>query len=246
MHAEHYQLDAALAESHWWWVARRKVLRRLLNRFIGSNEKRKILEVGCSTGSNLRMLQDFGTVHAMEIHAPAVEYCRMRYPGVRIYDGGIPDPLRDQYDVICLFDVLEHLEDEEGALEWIDDHLAPGGVLLITVPAFDFLWSRHDELAQHFRRYTKPSLETQLRRRFDVAYCSYFNTHLFPAIAVVRLIQRLLRRDGGERDKAVGGRGPSNRVLEAVFASERLWLPALRLPFGVSVFAAARKAKASR
>jgi SAM-dependent methyltransferase len=241
MDPAHYQLDLELAASHWWWVARRKVLRRLLNRFLGKSSKRKILEVGCSTGSNLRMLQDFGTVHAMEMHGPAVEYCRMRFPGIRIYDGGIPDPLRDRYDVICLFDVLEHIEDEDGALEWIDDHLAPGGVLLVTVPAYDFLWSRHDELAQHFRRYTKPALEALLRRRFEVSYASYFNTHLFPAIAAVRLIQRLLHLDG-RNDKAVGGRGFSNKVLETVFASERVWLPALKLPFGVSIFAAAHKA----
>jgi SAM-dependent methyltransferase len=245
MDAAHYQLDEELASSHWWWVARRKVLRRLLDRFLGKERKRKILEVGCSTGSNLRMLQDYGTVHAMEVHGPAVEYCRMRYPGIRIYDGGIPDPLRDRYDVICLFDVLEHIEDEDGALEWIDDHLTPGGVLLVTVPAFDFLWSRHDELARHFRRYTKPALEALLRRRFDVTYASYFNTHLFPAIAAVRLIQRLLHLGGGESDKAAGGRGFSNKVLETVFASERVWLPALKLPFGVSIFAAARKAGAS-
>jgi len=245
MHAEHYQLDAALAESHWWWVARRKVLRRLLDRFVGKNAKRKILEVGCSTGSNLRMLQEFGTVHAMELHEPAVEFCRMRYPGIRVYGGGIPDPLRDTYDVICLFDVLEHIEDEDGALEWIDDHLAPGGVLLVTVPAFNFLWSRHDELAQHFRRYSKPGLESLLSRRFEVAYSSYFNTHLFPAIACVRLIQRLFRLGTGGADKAVGGRGVPNLVLQAVFASERIWLPVLRLPFGISIFAAARKAKAS-
>jgi SAM-dependent methyltransferase len=241
MHSEHYELDAQLADSHWWWVARRKVLRRLLNRFLGKDSKRKILEVGCSTGSNLRMLQDFGTVHAMEMHEPSVEYCRMRFPGIRVYDGGIPDPLRDSYDVICLFDVLEHIEDEQGALEWIDDHLAPGGVLLLTVPAFDFLWSRHDELAHHFRRYKKADLEALLRERFEVVYTSYFNTHLFPAIALVRLIQRLLHLDSGENDKAVGGTGFSNKVLQAVFASERLWLPVLKLPFGVSIFAAVQK-----
>ncbi len=245
MDATHYQLDKELAASHWWWVARRKVLRRLLNRFLGKDRKRKILEVGCSTGSNLRMLQDFGIVHAMELHPPAVEFCRMRFPGIRIYDGGIPDPLRDRYDAICLFDVLEHIDDEDGALEWIDDHLAPGGVLLLTVPAFDFLWSRHDELAQHCRRYTRPMLEALLRHRFDVIYASYFNTHLFPAIAAVRLLQRLLHLGGGENDKAAGGNGISNKVLEAVFASERIWLPALRLPFGVSIFAAARKPGAS-
>jgi SAM-dependent methyltransferase len=234
---------AALTDSHWWWVARIKVLRRLLSRFLGKDSKRKILEVGCSTGANLRMLQDFGTVHAMDLDAPSVEYCRMRFPGIRIYDGGIPDPLRDSYDVICLFDVLEQIEDEDGALEWIDDHLAANGVLLVTVPAYDFLGAPGDGA---FRRYTKPALEALLRRRFDVAYSSYFNTHLFPAIAMVRLVQRLLHLDGGAQEKAAAGGGAvTNRVLQAIFASERVWLPAFRLPFGVSIFAVAGKAKAA-
>jgi SAM-dependent methyltransferase len=239
------KLDTERAASHWWWVARRKVLHRLLNRFLGQDRKRKILEVGCSTGSNLRMLQDYGTVHGMEIDPSALEYCRMRYPGIRIYDGGIPDPLRDRYDVICLFDVLQHLEDEDGALQWLDDHLAPGGVLLVTVPAFDFLQPGGDPAGAGLRRYTKPALEALLRRRFEVSYASYFNTHLFPAIAAVRLIQRLLRLDGNEPATSADGHGFSNKVLETVFASERVWLPALRLPFGVSIFAAARKPEAS-
>ena len=224
MQSEHCELEAERADTHWWWVARRKVLRRFLGRFLGKNGKRKILDVGCSTGSNLRMLQDFGTVHAMEMDEPAVEYCRMRFPGIRVYDGGIPDPLRDTYDVICLFDVLEFIEDEEGALEWIDDHLAPGGVLLVTVPAFDFLRSRQDELAHHFRRYTKPVLEALLRRHFDLAYSSYFNTHLFPAIAAVRLISasaapgRWRKRQGRRRARYLQSRSPGRLCVRAGLA----------------------------
>jgi SAM-dependent methyltransferase len=213
----------------------------MLGRFVGEGRKRKILEVGCSTGSNLRMLQDYGTVHAMELHGPAVEYCRMRFPGIRIYDGGIPDPLRDVYDVICLFDVLEHIEDEAGALEWIDDHLAPEGVLLVTVPAYDF-GSSHDAPATSLRLYAKSGLKALLGRRFDVAYVTCFNAHLLPVLAAGRLIQRLWRRNG-ETGNAVGGAGFSNVVLQAVFAAERLWIPTFTLPFGVSIFAAARRRK---
>lgn len=238
---EECKAHAALTDAHWWWLARLKVLRRLLSRFLGKDSKRRILEVGCSTGANLRMLQDFGTVYAMDVDTPAVEYCRMRFPGIRIYDGGIPDPLRDSYDVICLFDVLEHIEDEDGALEWIDDHLAADGVVLVTVPAYGFLGSPQDGA---FRRYTRPALEKLLRKRFDVSYASYFNTHLFPAIATARLAQRMLHLNGGTQDTASGG-GIANRALQAVFASERLWLPVFRLPFGVSIFAVGRKAKAA-
>ena len=242
MQEDHYDLDAALADSHWWWVARRKLIGHLMDRFLAPDPSRRILEVGCSTGSNIPLLQRFGQVDAMELHPPAAAKARSRFPGVRIYEGGIPDPLRDKFDVICLFDVLEHIEDDAGALEWIDDHLEPDGTLLITVPAYRFLWSRHDDLAHHFRRYTKPELADLLQRRFQLSYASYFNTHLFPAIAAVRLLQRLFRIGSGENDKAVGGRGLANRLLEAVFAAERLWLPTVRLPFGVSIIAAAQKA----
>ena len=242
MQEDHYDLDAALADSHWWWVARRKLIGHLMDRLLRPDPSRRILEVGCSTGSNIPLLQRFGQVDAMEMHPRTAALTRRRFPEMRIYDGGIPDPLRDTFDVICLFDVLEHIEDDAGALEWIDDHLAPNGTLLITVPAYRFLWSRHDDLAHHFRRYTRPQLADLLQERFELSYTSYFNTHLFPAIAAIRLLQRLLRLNSGENDKAVGGRGVAHRVLEAVFAAERVWLPALRLPFGVSIIAAARKA----
>ena len=126
------------------------------------------------------------------------------------------------YDIVICSDVLEHIEVEAVALEWIDEHLAPNGTLLLTVPAYRFLWSRHDELAHHFRRYTKPELSALLQDRFSVSYTSYFNTHLFPVIAGIRLLQRLFRSQTGENDKAVAGNGLSNEILKAIFAAERV------------------------
>ena len=244
MRADQFELDAALAEDHWWWVARRAILARVMDRLIGPGTDRRVLEVGCSTGSNLPMLRRYGRVRAIEAHRPAVDCCRRRHPTIPVVHGRIPDPLDGRFDVICLFDVLEHIADDRRALDWIDEHLAPGGTLFLTVPAFAFLWSRHDELAHHHRRYTMRTLLPLVRERFDLRFASYFNTHLFPAIAAVRLAARLLRRPGGDADKAFGGRGPINGVLRAVFAAERWWLPAIRLPFGVSILVAAAKRSA--
>jgi SAM-dependent methyltransferase len=241
MRADHYELDAALAESHWWWVARRKVIAHLMDRIAGPTTERNVLEVGCSTGSNLSMLQRYGTVQAMEMHAPAVAYGRRQFPDLRIHQAAIPTPLDEHFDIVCLFDVLEHIADEAEALTWIDGHLGPGGLFFLTVPAYGFLWSRHDELAHHQRRYTRGSLVTLLRRSFEVRYATYFNTHLFPAIAGVRIAQRAFGIRGGERDKAIGGKGFVNALLQAIFAAERLWLPRMSLPFGVSIFVAAQK-----
>lgn len=240
MDAEHYELDATLAEAHWWWVGRRWIISHLMDKLLDDGNSRTILEVGCSTGSNLAMLERYGAVEAMEMFAPAADHCRQRHPRIPVYNEAIPTRLERQYDVICLFDVLEHIEDDVEAMDWIDRHLAPGGTLFLTVPAFQFLWSRHDELAHHFRRYTRGRLRALLNRRFLVRYATYFNFHLFPLIAAVRLLQRLFGL-GGKRDKAAGGTGLANPVLKSIFAAERMWLPGLSLPFGVSIFAAARK-----
>lgn len=241
MHPNHYELDAALAETHWWWAARRVIIAHLIDRLIDPKPGRHVLEIGCSTGSNFAMLQRYGDLEAMELFTPAAEHCRRRYPEIPVHNQGIPNDRADTYDMICLFDVLEHIEDDAGALAWIDDHLNANGMVFITVPAFAFLWSRHDELAHHHRRYRRDGLLSLVRRNFDISYSTYFNTHLFPAIAGVRLLQRLGGLPQGAHDKAIAGQGVVNALLRATFGAERLWLPSLSLPFGVSIFVAAEK-----
>lgn len=241
MQTAHYELDARLADTHWWWVARRKIITHLMDRFAGQERGRRILEVGCSTGSNLPMLQRYGSVQAMEMNGPAVDICRQRHPDIPVRRAAIPAALDDSFDIICLFDVLEHIEDDAAALEWLDGHLVSGGKVFFTVPAFPFLWSGHDVRAHHYRRYRRSGLQELLSRTFDVRYVTHFNTHLFPGIAVERLARRLFALSDGETDKEFAGTGIPNRVLETVFAAERMWLPGLNLPFGVSLFAYAHK-----
>lgn len=241
MHPDHYALDAAIAETHWWWTARRQIISHLIDRFAPPNPTRRVLEIGCSTGSNFAILQRYGALEAMEAHGPAAELCQRRYPEIPVYNEAIPNSRDDKYDMICLFDVLEHIEDDSEALRWVGDHLKPEGLVFITVPAFPFLWSQHDELAQHYRRYTRDSLLARFEPEFRVHYATYFNSHLFPVIAAARLLQRLTGFPRGQGDKAAGGQGAVNAILRSVFAAERAWLPALRLPFGVSIFAVASR-----
>ncbi|HEX9646216.1 MAG TPA: methyltransferase domain-containing protein [Alphaproteobacteria bacterium] len=239
MDPSHYRLDEELAERHWWWVARRNILASLVAHAIApAGDARQILEVGCSTGSNLALLGRFGTVTGLEMHAPTAERCRARHPGTEVLCAAIPAPLARRFDAICAFDVLEHIGDERGAVDWLADHLKRPGQLFVAVPAFAFLWSRHDNLAHHRRRYTRAGLARALAPRFDVTYATYFNFHLFPAIAAVRLAQRALGVGSGRDDKRVGG-GWANGLLRAVFDAERLWLPRVPLPVGVSLFMAA-------
>jgi len=240
MHPDQYQLDAKLAETHWWWVARRQILQHLMDGILGTDVERRILEVGCSTGSNLSLLERYGSVEAMEMFAPAAEYCRSAHPKITVYNEAIPAKLDCQYDIICLFDVLEHIKDDARAIDWIDEHLAPNGTLFLTVPAFQFLWSHYDELAHHYRRYTRNDLILLLSEKFKIEYSTYFNIHLFPIIILTRIVQRIFNINS-THDKNIGSNGIINFILKNIFSLERIWIPRITLPFGVSIFVSARK-----
>lgn len=242
MKEHQYELEARHAEDHWWWTARREILSKIMRRYLSKGHRYRLLEVGCGTGSNFHMLRQFGDLDGIEMSPIAVGLCRDRCPEFNVMEGAIPIELAQQYDVICLFDVLEHIEDDRMAIQWIHDHVAPGGYVFISVPAYQFLWSRHDEEVHHFRRYTRGNLIKRLGANFAVPYCTYFNTHLFPAVAGIRLVRRILRLPGGESDATIGNKGPLNGALKAVFSAERLWFPTATLPFGVSICAVCQKA----
>ena len=251
MEPELYALDAESAEQYWWSVARRKILARIMGHFIPSAGTKRILEAGCGTGANLPMLRRFGTPKGMELNPTAVAVSRNRQPDIPIIQAAIPTPLDEMFDVICLFDVLEHIDDEKGATSWAADHLSPGGWLFLTVPAFPMLWTRHDELAHHKRRYRMATLLPVFEPCFQVIYASHFNTHLFPIIAGVRLLQRhLLQRHLGlgtrHSDARTGGGRIINPLLREIFAAERLWLPRSKLPFGMSIVVVARRNESLR
>lgn len=246
MEPELYALDAESSERYWWSVARRRILSRIIGHFLSPTDSIRILEVGCGTGANLPMLQRFGTTKGMELNATAVAVSRSRQPDIPIIQAAIPTPLDERFDVICLFDVLEHIDDDTGATAWVADHLAPGGWLFVTVPAFPMLWTRHDELAHHKRRYRMATLLPVFERSFQTIYASHFNSHLFPLIAAVRLLQRHLLQGrlglGTEQsDARAGGGRITNSLFREIFAAERLWLPRATLPFGMSIVIVARR-----
>ena len=144
------------------------------------------------------------------------------------------------FDAITMLDVLEHIEDDVGSLATIERLLRPGGTFLCTVPAFAFLWSGHDDDAQHKRRYTRPELRAKLEGAgLRVRKISYYNTFLFPPIVSAHYLLGGRRRGSGTALREVAT--PLNAVLCRIFAAERHWLRVGTFPFGVSVLALARK-----
>jgi 2-polyprenyl-3-methyl-5-hydroxy-6-metoxy-1,4-benzoquinol methylase len=231
------ELDAA----HWWYVARRDILSSLIAREVRPPAGARILEIGCGTGHNLSMLQRFGDVEAAELD-PEARTLSERRLGRPVHVHALPElaeRVDGQFDLIALLDVLEHVEDDRGAVGAIHGMLRPGGALLLTVPINKWMWTAHDAAHHHHRRYTRNEIAALAKGAgFSIQLLSPFNTLLFPPIAAVRLLGKLTGKESA--DDAM----PSpavNRLFETIFGLEKHLLGRLPLPFGVSLVAVLRR-----
>ena len=232
---------AELDQDHWWFLARRRILKALIQRVIRPPKKARILEVGCGTGHNLAMLKEFGRVEASELDRCARAVANKRLAG-RVKEAKLPDLSmfeRNGYDLIALLDVLEHVPDDLGSLRAIHRRLKPGGALLMTVPANPWMWSAHDAAHHHFRRYTKKQLEELfLRSGLEIQLLSYFNSLLFPLVAAARIVGKITRKDSAD-DELPGA--AVNATLNEIFGWEAALLGRVPMPFGVSLVAVVRR-----
>ncbi|HCK82991.1 MAG TPA: class I SAM-dependent methyltransferase [Hyphomonadaceae bacterium] len=246
MRGDAYTDMHAVEGEHWWFVARRKILDKIIRRFARRGAL-QLLEAGCGTGGNLRMLANIGRVTAFEPNAAARSLAQ-RLGVADVSDGLLPapHPIQETFDVVCAFDVIEHLDADTESCRALAALIKPDGIGVFTVPAFAFLWSHHDVVLHHKRRYTRAAFLAMLQGAgLEIVYSSYFNFLLFPAIAGVRVLRTALgARDGENDDTAQMPPTPINKALAAVFGAERFLLPALRFPFGVSIVAVVRPVRA--
>lgn len=242
MEADAYQLMRKIEDEHWWFVARRKIIKSQLES-LAIPEKASILEVGCGTGGNIALLNRFGDVTCVELDEAAAEMARVRKISP-VLQGRLPNNMPSfskQFDVVTLFDVIEHIDEEEASLQNCIDLLKPGGSLVLTVPAFNFLWSQHDDENHHRRRYRRRDLvELAESCGATINFISYFNFWLFPMVAAVKLIRKVFPYKNSWQDMQQPNK-ISNFILQSVFSSERYILNCTTLPFGVSLMAVMSK-----
>ena len=228
---------AELDSSHWWFVARRRILSELIEREVPLPADARILEIGCGTGHNFEMLGRFGRVEAIEVDDEARALSSSRL-GREVGSSPLPElpGIADgSYHLIALLDVLEHIEEDRASLASIKRKLAPNGRVLLTVPANQWMWSAHDAAHHHHRRYSKAGLRTVIAEAgLKVETLSYFNSLLFPVAAAARIVGRATKKT--ESDDAMPS-APVNAVLEKIFGFERHLIGRVPLPAGVSLVA---------
>ena len=237
MEREVFDRMAEQDQIHWWYVARRKILASLIAREAELPADARILEVGCGTGHNFDMLKSFGRLDALEVDDAARTLASTRL-GAPVGDAPLPDlpGVPDgHYDLVALLDVLEHVDNRAESLRSIAAKLRPNGKILITVPAYQWMWSAHDLAHHHKLRYSKKGLRQDAEAAgLKVRKLGYFNSLLFPVAAAVRIIGKVAGKTSSD-DKVPPG--PLNAMFEKIFGLERYMIGRMPFPAGVSLFA---------
>jgi SAM-dependent methyltransferase len=248
MEREQYDLMYRQEERHWWYVGMRRISAALLDRYVlaacaARRDRLDILDAGCGSGGMTRFLGRRGRVTGVDLAPQAVELAARRGVPRLVRASVTALPLRSaSFDLVTSFDVLYHLEveDDRAALRELHRVLRPGGLLLIRLPAYDWIRGAHDEAVHTRHRYTRRELAGKLAAvGFRVEHARYANSLLFPLAPAKRLLER--RNGAGRATDLWRPPEPLNRLLADLLALEAAPISGRGLPWGLSVFAVARR-----
>lgn len=236
-----YAIEHEVEKTHWWFQGRRYLFRKVINK-LNLSKSARIMDVGSSSGTNLRLLKSMGfsNYHGLDVSKEAQKFCEEKGLG-KVYIADVQkDALTENhYDLILLTDVLEHLQEDGETISRMHKYLKDAGYLLITVPCFQSLWGPQDIVAHHLRRYKKSHIKQMLKNRsFEIITDYHFNFLLFLPIWLMRKI--LLKTKSIQNENELNT--PFiNFILKLLFRLDCWLAPHLLPPFGVSALILARK-----
>lgn len=183
----------SIEERLWWYRGRRAVCFGLLDRYLPPHRGLKILDVGCGTGLNLQYLEKYGHAQGVDMSPEALEFCRQRgVTNVTLHEADELPFESESFDLVTAFDVIEHIEDDRGALEEFKRVIRPGGTLLIYTPALPWMYGEHDRLVHHKRRYMLGELRSKIEGAgYQLLHSSYVNFFILPIVVLARLAHLL-------------------------------------------------------
>lgn len=231
-----YQLEG----KHWWHISKRRAVRQLIKKY-NHLENPKILDIGCGTGKNIDELQRLGTVYGLDRSSEALKFCRKR--GLKLLTKGTAEKTNlepNSFDIITILDVLEHTDDQKTLIE-MGVILKKGGIIILTVPAFPWLWSKWDEVLHHKRRYTLNTLkEILVANNFHPVKMTYLYSFLILPLLIIRKIKQNISKDFYESDFKLSN-PLFNLLLNNLSRFEFLLAENFYIPFGTSILAIAKK-----
>lgn len=234
-----YEKNFDFEENYWWFVGRREIVMNSIKKWGGRFPR--ILDFGCGTGFTMTELSRLGTVYGVDASPTALDFCKRRnLTNVYLLDDD-PSVLKEKFDLITMLDVLEHIDDDVKALESLREKLSAGGLLCITVPAYQFLWGEEDVISDHKRRYTRSSLIQAVRKAgLEVVWCGNFNFLLLPVIAAFVFLQKFKGPDSERTGSLIPLPKPINAILRAILKIESQVLKRIAVPIGASIVLIAR------
>lgn len=253
MKEEVYHSNYQVESNYFWFLSRNAIVFETFEKLCNSNNEltnQNVLDIGCGTGGFSKILQINGyNVYGLDTEPLALDYCRKR--GLKnlynCYIHEINDKIKEnengqlvEFKTAFALDVIEHIEDDNKAVNDIYDLLPKGGYLVATVPAYQWLWSQHDITHMHYRRYNLGNFTNLLKsNNFHINYSSYFNTLLFPAVVTKRYLDKLTNKVNHDPVDKVSD--SMNKLLKSIFDKEKSLIPNIKLPFGLSIIVVAQK-----
>jgi SAM-dependent methyltransferase len=243
-----YEEYAQIEATHWWFEGRRTIFDAII-RSLGLPTDALMLDLGCGTWANLNFVASYGRAIGLDRDAAAARYSRAR-TRVPVFIGDVMAlPFAtDAVDLVTAFDLIEHIDDDAACVAEVARVCRPGGFIMVTVPAFRWMWGPQDVISHHKRRYrSQQLLKLFTDEGLEVSRFTYINTILFPLVAAVRLLRRIVPERSGElkSDFTMTRPGPINTMLGKLFGAEAWMLRRWRLPIGVSLLCVARKPRGS-
>jgi len=245
MESKEYSVMYGLEGSHWWFKGRRRIVFLQAGTYLKNKKDLKILDIGCGTGIMMKNFEKYGNVFGLDMHFPALEFCLKRGIINIVCADAINLPFKaNSFDVVGIFDVLYHkgVKNDVKAMKEIFKVLKPGGILILTDSADMKLWSKHDIAAHARERYTLITLANRIKSAgFKILKISYFNTALYPAVFAVRKIDTIFNKNEPAKSNIKKTNPLLSSILYLMLAFEGFLLKFLNFPFGVSIFAIAKK-----
>jgi SAM-dependent methyltransferase len=252
MEQKHFQLHFEIEEKHWWFQGRRTIIRELIREIIPPSRETILLEVGCGTGGNLLHLIPYYHVIGCDISEQAINFAKQKLAGIDLIVGCAPDDVQEwmqRAQILLLLDVLEHVEYDEALLNSLLINMRKGAVLMLTVPADKRLWSPHDEVFGHLRRYELKDLKNLVKSSLgDCLLLSFFSSRLYPLIRIVRQVNALRGKSSGKGGTDFWMSTPViNTMLWRIFSGEAgtlkecFYTPKSAYPFGSSLIGVFKK-----